>query len=112
MIATRIIDNDMGAVMKVPLTGVGTIHGLTMSIDFIIGQEMNRHSKKMEDVIERVTVPEFSMSLLEMLASDMGVTRVADHCNIHLQNTEREEKFLEDYKRYAKPIYASGKERY
>ena len=102
MIATRIVDNDMGAVMKVPLTGVGTIHGLTMTIDFVTGK----------DVIERVTVPEFSMSLLEMLASDMGVTRVADHCNIHLQNTEREEKFLEDYKRYAKPIYASGKERY
>lgn len=102
MIDTRIIDNDMGAVLKVPLTGVGTIHGLTMTIDFVTGK----------DVIERVTVPEFSMSLIEILASDMGVTRVAEHCKTHLQNTEREETFVEAYKKYAKPINTSGKERY
>jgi hypothetical protein len=45
---TRIIDNDMGAVMKVPLTGRGTIHGFTMVLDFVTGQELNPTTKKME----------------------------------------------------------------
>ena len=109
MIESRIIDNDMGAVMKVPLTGVGTIHGFTMSLDFVIGQTEDPKTKKMEDVIKRVTVPEFNMSLLEMLAPDMGVTRVTEHCNMHLQNLVFEKSFVEHYTKYVTPIYKSVK---
>jgi len=109
MIESRIIDNDMGAVMKVPLTGVGTIHGFTMSLDFVIGQKEDPKTKKMKDVIERVTVPEFNMGLLEMLATDMGVTRVTEHCNIHLQNPAFEKAFVEHYTKYVTPIYKSRK---
>ena len=109
MIESRIIDNDMGAVMKVPLTGVGTIHGFTMSLDFVIDQSENPQTKKMEDVIKRVTVPEFNMSLLEILALDMGVTRVTEHCTTHLQHTTFEKAFVEYYTKYVTPIYKSGK---
>lgn len=97
MIESRIIDNDMGAVMKVPLTGRGTVHGLTMSLDFVIGQTENPFTKKTEDVIERVTVPEIDMGLLELLAPDMGVTRVTEHCSTHLQNHTLEKAFVEYY---------------
>lgn len=112
MIATRIIDNDMGAVMKVPLTGVGTIHGLTLTLDFVTGQKENPITKKMEDVFERVTVPEFPMSLLEMLAADMGITRVTEHCTTHLDDKSRITAFVDAYIKWVLPINASGKVKY
>ena len=74
-----------------------------------IGQKEDPKTKKMEDVIKRVTVPEFNMSLLEMLAPDMGVTRVTEHCNMHLQNLVFEKSFVEHYTKYVTPIYKSGK---
>ena len=109
MIESRIIDNDMGAVMKVPLTGRGTIHGFTMVLDFVTGQELNPTTKKMEDVLRRVTVTEIDMGLLEMLAEDMGVTRVTAHCAAHLHNPELEQVFVDYYKKYVSPIYCSGR---
>lgn len=112
MIETRVIDNDMGAVLKVPLTGIGTIHGITMSIDFVTGQQLNPHSKKMEDITERATVPEFSMGLLEMIAEDMGVTKVTQHCTEHLTDGNRITAFVDAYMKWVLPIYKSGKERY
>lgn len=97
MIAHRILDNDMGAVEKRPLTGVGTIHGITMTLDI--------------DSV-RVVLPEFPMSILEMLSSDMGITKVKDHCEEQLGNEAQEAKFVEAYKKWATPINASGKVRY
>jgi hypothetical protein len=93
MISTRIVDNDMGKVMKVPLTGKGTIHGITIEID-------------------KVKLPEIDMSLLEMLSSDMGVTRFSDHCEEHLGKSELEKKFISEYTTFVTPFYKSGKERY
>ena len=104
MIATRIIDNDMGKVGKVPLTGIGTIHGLTLSHDFVMDAK--------KATAERVVLPEFSMGLVEMLAADMGVPKVVDHCEEHIGNSEREAKFIEIYREFVKPINASGKYRY
>jgi hypothetical protein len=104
MIATRIIDNDMGKVAKVPLTGIGTIHGLTISLDFVTDQK--------KATTERIVLPEFSMGLVEMLAADMGVPKVVDHCEEHIGNSEREAKFVETYREFVKPINTSGKYRY
>jgi hypothetical protein len=90
MISTRILDNDMGKVAKVPLTGKGTIHGITVDID-------------------KVKLPEIDMSLLEMLSSDMGVTRFSDHCEEHLGNSELEKKFIAEYTSFVTPLNKSGK---
>ncbi len=109
MIESRIIDNDMGAVIKVPLTGRGTVHGFTMVLGFLTGQALNPITNKIEDVIERVTVPEIDMSLLEMLAEDMGVTRVTAHCAEHLHDPAREQVFVDHYKKHVSPIYRSGR---
>jgi len=112
VISTRIIDNDMGKVAKVPLTGIGTIHGITMSIDFVTGQRENPSTKKKEDIIERVTLPEFPMGLVEMISADRGVTKLTLHCEEHLQNAQREAKFVEKYIEFVTPIFNSGKTRY
>ena len=104
MISTRIIDNDMGAVGKVPLTGIGTIHGITISLDFVTDAK--------KGTTERVVIPEFNMSLVEMLATDMGVPKVEDHCEEHIGNSEREAKFVETYREFVKSINASGRVRY
>ena len=90
MISTRILDNDMGAVAKVPLTGKGTIHGITVDID-------------------RVKLPEIDMSLLEMLSSDMGVKRFTEHCEEHLGNSELEKQFISEYTSFVTPLNKSGK---
>jgi len=93
MISTRILDNDMGAVAKVPLTGKGTIHGINVEID-------------------KVKLPELDMSLLEMLSPDMGVTRFSEHCEEHLGNVELEKKFIAEYNTFVTPLNKSGKARY
>lgn len=93
MISTRIIDNDMGAVSKVPLTGKGTIHSISA-------------------VIEGIKLPEIDMSLLEMLSSDMGVKRFTEHCEEHLRNSTLEKKFIDEYIQFVTPINKSGKSRY
>ena len=80
-----------------------------MMIDFVIGQKENPYSKKMEDVLERVCIPEIDMSLLEMLAPDMGVTRIAQHCAAHIQGSARAEQFVDYYKKWVSPIYRSGR---
>ena len=78
MISTRILDNDMGAVAKVPLTGRGTIHGVTVELDVVIN-----HSKddlgKLVTVTKRFALPEFDVGLLEILSADQGVTRFVEH---------------------------------
>lgn len=104
MISTRIIDNDMGKVGKVPLTGIGTIHGLTISHDFVVDAK--------KGTTERAVLPEFNMGLVEMLAADMGLPKVENHCEEHISNSERESKFIEIYREFVKPINASGRVRY
>ena len=93
MISTRILDNDMGAVAKVPLSGKGTIHWITIEID-------------------KVKLPEIDMSLLEMLSADMGVKRFSEHCEEHLGNSELEKKFILEYTTFVTPLNKSGKARY
>lgn len=108
MIKSRIIDNDMGAVMKVPLTGRGDIHGYTMILD-IARLVLNPATNKEEEIVKKVTVPEIDMGILEMLAEDMGVARIAAHCAEHLRDPDIEKWFVEYYKSYVTPIYLSGK---
>jgi hypothetical protein len=110
--ATRILDNDMGAVLKTPLTGRGTVHGITMTHDFVISEEKNSVTKKMEVITERVTVPEFDVGLLEMLSTDRGVTRVTAHCISTVSDSDRANHFIECYKQWVEPIYLSGKSKY
>ena len=88
MISTRILDNDMGKVMKVPLTGRGTVHGITVQID----------DKKL---------PEIDMGLLELLSADMGTKRFTEHCEEHLGNEALEKLFISAYVAYVTPINKS-----
>jgi len=83
MIATRIIDNDMGAVLKVPLTGRGTIHGITI-------------------VIDAVKLPEFDISLLEILSVDKCIARFTTHVEEHISDIEDRVKFIDYYKKWVK----------
>ena len=80
MITTRILDNDMGKVNKVPLTGRGTIHGVTISID-------------------KTILPELDIGLLEMLAPDKGVPRFIEHTK-QLNNPELEKQFIDAYTKW------------
>jgi len=100
MISTRIIDNDMGAVLKVPLTGIGTIHGITIDHDFVVGKRENSATRKMEDIIERIVLPEFNMGLLEMLSPDKGVQKVTEHVSRHIENSEHAATFIKLYKEF------------
>jgi hypothetical protein len=88
MISTRILDNDMGAVAKVPLTGRGTVHGITVEI-------------------EGTKLPEIDMSLLEFLSADMGVGRFSEHCEEHLNNEALEKLFIAEYTAFATPLNKS-----
>lgn len=82
MISTRILDNDMGKVLKVPLTGRGTIHGITIEID-------------------KVKLPEFDLGLLELLAPDKSIPRFIEHAK-QLNNPELEKQFVDAYTNFAK----------
>lgn len=93
MIKTRIIDNDMGHVAEVPLTGRGTTHGL----QFSDGDH---------------TLPEFPIGLLEMIAGDGGLGRFKSHATEHLGDPLVIQKFTKSYADYIEPILKSGKTRY
>jgi hypothetical protein len=93
MISARIIDNDMGRVSKVAPTGRGTIHGITMKI-------------------ENAVLPEFDVGLLEILASDMSLSRFEAHVKDHIDNADHSRAFIEMYQKWATPINKSGKIRY
>lgn len=93
MIKSRIIDNDMGHVAKVPLTGRGTIHGITVTVD---GHDL----------------PELDISLLEMINGDGGLGRIKDHASGHFQDPQLIQKFSDSYKSWIEPILKSGKTRY
>jgi hypothetical protein len=67
----------MGAVNKVPLTGRGTIHGVTIMIDGI-------------------TLTELDVGLLEIISADRGVPRFAEHAK-QLNNPEIEKLFVQAY---------------
>jgi hypothetical protein len=77
MISTRILDNDMGAVLKVPLSGRGTIHGVTI-------------------VIDGIALTELDVGLLEIISADRGVPRFAEHAK-QLNNPDIEKHFVEAY---------------
>ena len=81
MIATRILDCDMGEVARLPLTGRGTIHGITVVIDGVI-------------------LPEIDMGLVEMCEEDRGVKRFTEHAR-QLNNPELERKFVDVYSKFA-----------
>lgn len=95
MIHTRILDNDMGAVNKVPLTGRGTIHGVTIELDMVIGQDKDKLGKPI-DITKKFAVTELDVGLLEIISADRGVTRFTEHAK-QLNNPEREKLFVEAY---------------
>ena len=95
MIHTRILDNDMGAVNKVPLTGRGTIHGVTIELDIVVAQEKDS-SGKFVDVTNRVKLTELDVGLLEIISTNRGVPRFAEHAK-QLNNPEREKLFVDAY---------------
>ena len=95
MINTRILDNDMGAVNKVPLTGRGTIHGVTIELDMVIGQDKDKFGKPV-DIIKKFAVTELDVGLLEIISADRGVPRFAEHAK-QLNNPEREQLFVDAY---------------
>ncbi len=111
MIKSRIIDNDMGKVMKVPLTGRGTIHGITVEIDVVVGQEKDDKGRPV-DIIKRVVVPELDISLLEMINGDGGLERFKAHAMAHLEDPQLVQKFTDSYRSWIEPILKSGKNRY
>jgi hypothetical protein len=95
MIHTRILDNDMGAVNKVPLTGRGTIHGVTIELDIVVAQEKDS-SGKFVDVTNRIAMTELDVGLLEIISADRGVPRFAEHAK-QLKDPEREKLFVQAY---------------
>ena len=95
MISTRILDNDMGAVNKVPLTGRGTIHGVTIELDIVVAQEKDMNGK-LVDVTNRIVLTELDVGLLEIISADRGVPRFIEHAK-QLNNPEREKLFVEAY---------------
>lgn len=100
MISTRILDNDMGAVAKVPLTGRGTIHGITIELDIVVAQEKDMNGKFV-DITNRIAITEFDIGLVEIIAADRGVPRFAEHAK-QLNNPEREKLFVEAYTSWIK----------
>lgn len=87
MISTRIIDNDMGAVAKVPLTSVGTIHGLTIDLD-------------------GVKLPEYNVGLTTTLVPEMGVDKFTDFVHEQLPTAEDalKKQFVEQYIKFAQSL--------
>ena len=88
MISTRILDPDMGAVIKVPLTGRGTVHGVTVEVD-------------------KVALAEFDVGLVELLSSDMAVTRFTDHVKQHIEDSGLQAKYIAEYRAFALPYFKS-----
>jgi len=78
----------MGAVLKSPLTGRGTVHGITVELG-------------------KVKLPEFDVGILEILAADMSMPRFTEHAAGNLQNSELEAQFIAAYKAYVVPINKS-----
>jgi hypothetical protein len=72
----------MGKVNKVPLTGRGTIHGITIEID-------------------KVKLTEFDLGLLEIHAPDNGIPRFTEHAT-QLNNPELEKQFVNAFTTFVK----------
>jgi hypothetical protein len=85
----------MGAVNKVPLTGRGTIHGVTIELDIVVAQEKDS-SGKFVDVTKKFAVTELDVGLLEIISADRGVPKFAEHAK-QLNNPEREQLFVDAY---------------
>ena len=85
MMSIRIVDPDMGAVAKVPLTGIGTIHGVTFKID-------------------STELPEFSVGIVELCQPDMAMSKFEDHVYDNLEDADAKVKqaFMEEYKEFTK----------
>ena len=104
MISSKIIDNDMGAVAKVPLTGVGTIHGLTIDVSVVTGQQLNPSTKKMEDVYTKFLLPEYAVSLMSTLVPEMGVDKFKEFVDEHEFTDEVKQKFVDQYIKFAQML--------
>ena len=85
MISCKIVNTDWGHVMKVPLTGVGTIFGVTISVD-------------------KLSLPQYEVNLLEMLSTETGVNRFIDFVNEQLPEVELKikEEFVSEFKLFVK----------
>jgi len=95
MISTRILDNDMGAVNKVPLTGRGTIHGVTVERNVVVAQEKDS-SGKFVDITNKIVLTELDVGLLEIISADRGISRFTEHAK-QLNNPEHEKLFVQAY---------------
>jgi hypothetical protein len=95
MISTRILDNDMGAVMKVPLTSRGTIHGVTVELNVVVAQEKDS-SGKFVDITNKIVLTELDVGLLEIISADRGIPRFTEHAK-QLNNPEHEKLFAQAY---------------
>ena len=89
----------MGAVAKVPLTGRGTIHGIAIELNLVIGQDKDKDGKPV-DITKKFTVTELDVGLLEILSADRGVPRFAEHAQ-QLGNPDIEKHFVEVYTAWA-----------
>lgn len=85
MISCKIVNTDWGHVMKVPLTGVGTIFGVTISVD-------------------KLSLPQYEVNLLEMMSTETGVNRFIDFVNEQLPDVELKikEEFVAEFKSFVK----------
>ena len=85
MISSRIVDNDWGAVMKVPLNGVGTVFGVTISVD-------------------KLELKQYDVNLLEMLLPETGLRRFTEFVDTHLPDADSKlkEEFISQFKTYVK----------
>jgi hypothetical protein len=85
----------MGVVAKVPLTGRGTIHGVTIELDIVVAQEKDMNGKFV-DITNKIAVTELDVGLLEIISADRGVPRFAEHAK-QLNNPEQEKLFVDAY---------------
>jgi anaerobic C4-dicarboxylate transporter len=100
MISSKIINNDM-AILGSPLTGVGTVHGLTIDVDVVIGQQPNTSTKKMKDVYTKFLLPEYAVGLMSILVPEMGVDKFKEFVDEHEFTDEVKQKFVDQYIKFA-----------
>lgn len=83
-VSSKIVDNDMGAVLKVPLTGVGTIYGIDVTVNGI-------------------TLPQYDCNIVEMTQPGMGVSRFEDFVYDTLEDADSstKEAFVSEFKKFA-----------
>lgn len=83
-ISSKIVDNDMGAVLKVPLTGVGTIYGIVVGVD-------------------ETTLPQYDCNIVEMISPTKGIPRFEDfvYDTVPDADTKIKELLIKEFVKFA-----------